>query len=422
MDSSTLKERAADISKATGILSDELAQLYLPEPSFEHGLPAALHSDALDSNAASARQELLQKLDEYRALLTEPTLQLTPELRNPLISVHSVVRLGIAETFPSRGTTVQDLAGRVNLREGLVRRLLAHCATHHIYYQADQDFFVHTAASRVLKENEGMRKWILIGAEELIPATLKAADALVKYPNSEEPEHSGWSLQNSTTLPVFRALANMPDRAMVFAGAMAWHAMLPGFSPQFLAAAFPWGPSEDELTIVDVGGGLGHVSQALIAHNPNIKSIVQDSLDVISQAQKQDLPTNIRERMDFQAHDLFDEQPVKGADVYLLRLVLHDWSDKYAIMIIKALIPALKPGVKVVVNDRVIPGREEAHYLVEREARDYDMYMLAFQNAKERTAEDWRVLFEGADPRFRLIGVYQPPKSSLAVVEVVWEG
>lgn len=80
MDSSTLKERAADISKATGILSDELAQLYLPEPSFEHGLPAALHSDALDSNAASARQELLQKLDEYRALLTEPTLQLTPEL------------------------------------------------------------------------------------------------------------------------------------------------------------------------------------------------------------------------------------------------------------------------------------------------------------------------------------------------------
>ncbi|KAI4095257.1 MAG: hypothetical protein LQ339_007316 [Xanthoria mediterranea] len=424
MDSSTLKERAADISKAAEILSDELARLHLPEPSFEHGLPAALHSDAPDSNAAAARQALLQKLDEYRALLTEPTLHLTPELRNPLISVHSVVRLGIAEAFPSGGITVQDLAGRLNLREGLVSRLLAHCATHHIYYQAAQDFFIHTAASRVLKENEGMRKWILIGAEELIPATLKAADALVKYPNSEEPEHSGWSLQNSTNLPVFRALANMPDRAMVFAGAMTWHAMLPGFSPQYLAAAFPWGPSsEDELTIVDVGGGLGHVSQALIAHNPNVRSIiVQDSLDVISQAQKQDLPPNIRERMEFQAHDFFQEQPVKGADVYLLRLVLHDWSDKYAVMIIRALIPALKPGVKIVVNDRVIPGRGKAHYLVEREARDYDMYMLALQNAKERTAEDWRVLFEGADSRFRLVGVHQPPKSSLAVVEVIWEG
>ena len=168
----------------------------------------------------------------------------------------------------------------------------------------------------------------------------------------------------------------MPDRAMVFAGAMTWHAMLPGFSPQSLAAAFPWGPSsEDKLTIVDVGGGLGHVSQALLAHNPNVRSIiVQDSLDVISQAQKQHSPPDIRERMAFQAHDFFQEQPVIGADVYLLRLVLHDWSDKYAVMIIRALIPALKPGVKVVVNDRVIPGRGEAHYLVEREAR----FVLSF--------------------------------------------
>ena len=97
--------------------------------------------------------------------------------RNPLISVHSVVRLGIAENFPPRGTKVQDLANKLNLRESLIRRLLAHCATHHIYYQASPDFFVHTAASKVLTENEGMRKWILIGAEELIPATLKVRTA-----------------------------------------------------------------------------------------------------------------------------------------------------------------------------------------------------------------------------------------------------
>ncbi|KAL9023044.1 MAG: hypothetical protein Q9180_008420, partial [Flavoplaca navasiana] len=156
----------------------------------------------------------------------------------------------------------------------------------------------------------------------------------------------GWSLQNATDLPVFRALANMPDRAMVFAGAMTWHALLPGFSPQYLASHFPWGSSGDELTVVDVGGGLGHVSQALVAHNPDSRCIVQDCPEVISQAQEQDLPPGIRERIDFQAHDFFHEQPVKGADVFLLRLVLHDWSDKYAVRIIRALIPALKPGSK----------------------------------------------------------------------------
>ena len=52
-----------------------------------------------------------------------------------------------------------------------------------------------------------------------------------------------------------------------------------------------------------------------------------------------------------------------------MRLVLEDWSDKYSKMIFKALIPALKHGAKIVINDRVIPRSGEAPYLVEREAR-----------------------------------------------------
>lgn len=97
-----------------------------------------------------------------------------------MISLHSIVRLGIAENFPSQGTTVQDLAKKLKFRESLIRRLLAHCATHHIYYQAAPDFFVHTAASKVLAENDGVRKWILVGAEELIPATLKVCETASK--------------------------------------------------------------------------------------------------------------------------------------------------------------------------------------------------------------------------------------------------
>lgn len=174
-------------------------------------------------------------------------------------------------------------------------------------------------------------------------------------------------MQNATELPVFRALANMPERGMAFASAMIWHAMLPGYSAQYLITAFPWG-SGDELTVVDVGGGLGHISQALVGHSPSVKCIVQDSFDVIMQAQES-LHANLRGRISFQTHDFFKEQPVKGADVYLLRLILHDWSDKYAKLIIKALIPALKPNAKVVINDRVIPEFGEADYLREREAR-----------------------------------------------------
>ena len=80
MDHSTLSKRAATISKTANDLSNVLTRLGLPEPTFEHGLPTPLQTDAPDSKASNLRQELLLMLDEMRALLTEPTLLLTPEL------------------------------------------------------------------------------------------------------------------------------------------------------------------------------------------------------------------------------------------------------------------------------------------------------------------------------------------------------
>jgi hypothetical protein len=50
------------------------------------------------------------------------------------------------------------------------------------------------------------------------------------------------------------------------------------------------------------------------------------------------------------------------------------------------------------------------------------MYMLAFQNAKERTASDWVALLKAVDARFELTKVFQPPGSYLAIVEVTWQG
>lgn len=158
----------------------------------------------------------------------------------------------------------------------------------------------------------------------------------------------------------------MPERAKVFATAMSWLAQLPGYSPQYLIDNFPFGSGD--ITVVDVGGGIGHIARALVEHSPLVQCIIQDRSEVILQAGKT-LPAQLQNRIRFQAHDFFQEQPIHGADVYLLRHVLHDWSNKYARKILQALIPALKPGAKVVLNDRIIPGYGEAHYLKEREGR-----------------------------------------------------
>lgn len=53
--------------------------------------------------------------------------------------------------------------------------------------------------------------------------------------------------------------------------------------------------------------------------------------------------------------DMFEEQELKGADVDLMRFVLHGWPDEYCVRILKAMVPALKKGARVVVQDHMLP-------------------------------------------------------------------
>lgn len=106
--------------------------------------------------------------------------------------------------------------------------------------------------------------------------------------------------------------------------------------------------------MVDVGGGHGAVSMALAKATTHMNFVVQDLPNTATQGEKL-LPTSLQGRVSFMAHDFFEEQPVKCADVYFLRYILHNWSDKYARRILKSLIPALKDSSRIVCYE-FLPG------------------------------------------------------------------
>lgn len=68
------------------------------------------------------------------------------------------------------------------------------------------------------------------------------------------------------------------------------------------------------------------------------------------------------------AHDFFAEQPVQ-ADLYLLRHILHDWPDPYAIKILRSLIPALKKGCKLLLVESVLPPPKQLPSVQEKVIR-----------------------------------------------------
>lgn len=92
---------------------------------------------------------------------------------------------------------------------------------------------------------------------------------------------------------------------------------------------------------------------------------MQDLPDVVADAEKT-LPPSLEDRVTFMEHDFFKEQPVQGADVYYFRWILHDWSDKYAIRILRYLIPALKVGARIVLSEYIMAEPSEVSLYQER--------------------------------------------------------
>ena len=178
-----------------------------------------------------------------------------------------------------------------------------------------------------------------------------------------------------------------------------------------------------EAMIVDVGGSEGQVATAIARAypDPNLKIIVQDLPETIASLPSH-IPTILADRISGMPHDFFQPQPVKGADMYLYRWILHDWPDKYCVRILRALRPALKPGAMVLVNDMCKPQPGTVGVGLNRNLRLMDISMKAFNNARERDSDVWRALFEEADQRFRFLEVRAPRESNMAIVLAEWTG
>lgn len=53
--------------------------------------------------------------------------------------------------------------------------------------------------------------------------------------------------------------------------------------------------------------------------------------------------------------------------------------------------------------------------------RMMDIMMMALMNGKERTIEDWKILFNKADSRFTWNGGNRPDGSRLWIITTTWE-
>lgn len=321
----------------------------------------------------------------------------------------------MANAFPATSTTtVPELAKASRLDEGDCIRLVRHAVANRLLLEKSPGVISHSAMSSAIANVPLLREWIEESCENMWSSGPRIVSAMEKWPGSEEPHQTAYNIAHHTDLSFFENIASdtTGTRAKRFAESMSFFQASPGMQTSLVVDNYNWG---DYKTMVDIGGSHGAVPLELTKRFPDMKCTVQDLPEVIATA-----PKNV-ERVDFQAHDFFTAQPVKGADVYFFRMILHNWSDKYCIQILRNIIPAMKKGSRVVINDHVVPAPGILSPYKDRSVRAFDLVMKECFNAKERDIDDWTELLKKADERFVIADVKRPEGSQLQIIDVQWD-
>jgi hypothetical protein len=105
----------------------------------------------------------------------------------------------------------------------------------------------------------------------------------------------------------------------------------------------------------------------------------------------------------------FFESVPSGADTYLFRHIIHDWTDAQSVQILNNCRKVIPKNGKLLIVEAVVPTGNASSL-----AKDYDMAMLVFPGGIERTEEEYRLLLKQAG--FQLSSL-TPTTSVISVVE-----
>ncbi|KAI2642063.1 S-adenosyl-L-methionine-dependent methyltransferase [Xylaria nigripes] len=421
MATSRIVELANRIASNTAKVDEYLASHKLPTPSFDVDGPRDTLIPKDEASVEAARVAVIDDTVELRHLLLGPREYLMSYTHDELISQQAITRYRIAHSFPvGQEASFADIASATGLEQGVVRPLIRHAIVKDIFCEPRPGIVAHNAVSRLLAEDQVIHDWVGASTDDLWQAAAQTCNALDKWPGSQEPQQTGFSMANNTEESIYLEFSKFPERARRFGNAMRSFTEGTGFELSHVADNFPWGDLKTG-TVVDVGGSQGFASFAIARKFPLVSCVVQDLEPVIAAA-KEAAPADLADRVTFMTHDFFKEQPVVGADVYFFRWILHNWSDKYCIDILRKHIPALKPGAKIVINDNVLPQPGVLSKWQENRLRSMDLTMTELQNSHEREVGDWAKLFNDADPRFKFQSATQPPGSNLWLVVAEWKG
>ncbi|GGR88692.1 methyltransferase [Streptomyces aureoverticillatus] len=292
-------------------------------------------------------------------------------------TMRAALRLRVVELIGDKEMQAADVAAQASAAPGPMGRLLRAMAGLGLLQERAPGTFAVTPAGALLDSGR--------------PGSLASFAHMFTEPEMIRPwEHLDDSVRSGHTAfdrvfgtDFFDYLRQHPELSAKFNAAMSQ-------ATRETAAVLPGAVDFGRFTtVMDVGGGDGTLLSAVLRRYPALTGVVYDTEEGLAQAPETLRRDGLADRCSLVTGDFFRAVPdgAEGADLHMLKSIVHDWSDEQVVTILSHCRAALPPGGRVLIIEPVLPEVVDP----ETAGLTYlsDLNMLVNVGGRERTRAEF---------------------------------
>ncbi len=309
-------------------------------------------------------------------------------------SIQVAAKLGLADLIGPQPRSVEELARDSGTHAPSLYRMLRALAGVGIFTETEDRRFALTPMGECLKSGERSLRPMILWRYSLAQVSENLLYSVQTGRSAFEKVHG---------VPAFDYYAAHPEEAEVFNAAMR------ALGTQLVRSVLPAYDFSGVRRLVDVGGGSGALTVALLEEQPALAATLVELPFAVGMARSELSARGLSARCELVAQDALEAVP-GGGDLYVLSNILHEWDDAAAQKMLENCRCAMASGGKVLVVEMLIPpgnGFSPSKYqdLVE---------LVMTGRGRERTEPEMRALLEAAGLQVARI---LPTSGSLQLIE-----
>jgi hypothetical protein len=288
--------------------------------------------------------------------------------------LYTAVKLGIPDLIEAGQATDSRLAAATGAKEEGIHRLMRLLVAMDVF-EGNANGYRNTAVSAVLRDTpDSLRDMCLLYGEEFYTAWAHAKESITTVTAGFEIAYGE---------PLYTYLSHDEDATERFQLAMKAGNLFFDYVPEVVDLAGK--------TFVDVGGGPGQLTAAILNAVPDAKAKLMDRDHVIPVAKENLAKTVGLDRVELFGGDMFQAVP-EGGDVYFLCRVLAGWSDDAIVGVFENCRKAMADkDSRLIILERVVVD-EDSTVLPAL----WDLHLLMTNGGRHRTVQKFTTLLDRA--------------------------